>query len=108
VIVKEWNRSLNHDIPALAEKASPEIDEIWKGFLLCLEIGVKAFDMSILKDLQGEIPAMETIRDGVKTELGRVLRNISPGTASMHGDLVNVVQKKWEPTFKDALKRKGK
>ncbi|KAI0105282.1 hypothetical protein GGR51DRAFT_571944 [Nemania sp. FL0031] len=106
-IVKEWNQSLNHDIPALATLASPEIDKIWGDFLQCLEIGVKDFNMSMWKDLQGEISAIEDIKDGVKDQLRRVLRDISRGATKIHPDLVKVVQKQWEPAFTDALTHTG-
>ncbi|KAI1129918.1 hypothetical protein F5Y10DRAFT_290366 [Nemania abortiva] len=106
-IVKEWNQSLNHDIPALAALASPVIDKIWDDFLRCLEMGVETFEMSILKDLRDEMPALECIRNRVKDKLRRALKHISQSAINIHPGLVKVVQKQWEPGFAAALRCAG-
>lgn len=107
-VVNKWNQALNHDIPALAKSASPDIDKIWGSFLTGLKIGTEDFGYGILEDLQSEIPALEAIKDGIKSQVFRALKNISRGATNIHPDLVNVVQKEWEPAFRKALEPKGR
>lgn len=105
--MKDWNQALNHEIPNLAQSASPEIEKIWCNFLRRLKIGVEDFEIGILKDLQNEIPALEAIKDYIKSQLFRALKNISRDATHIHPDLVGVVQKKWEPAFTAALEVRG-
>lgn len=107
-VVKDWNQALNYDIPALAKSASPEIDKVWDNFLDRLKHGVRGFELRILGDLQGEIPALETIKATVKSQVSCALKNISRGATTIHPHLVGVVQRKWEPAFRDALKQEGR
>ncbi|KAI1074756.1 hypothetical protein F5B20DRAFT_595800 [Whalleya microplaca] len=107
-IVTDWNRSLNHDIPALAGPSCKEIDIIWKVFLKQLEISVSKTLPDLLPSLRGVMPKLDVIKEQVKDQMREALRNISKDASEVHPGLKKSVQKKWKHTFNKAKKEKGR
>ncbi|KAJ8128415.1 hypothetical protein O1611_g5217 [Lasiodiplodia mahajangana] len=88
-IVKNWDQSLNYDIPALSEDASREIDKIWDEFIMNLNANVQNTEPRLLPELANEKPSLDIIKTNTKNKLRRALRDIS------------------QRTFQDALGIKG-
>ncbi|OTA96176.1 hypothetical protein M434DRAFT_28035 [Hypoxylon sp. CO27-5] len=107
-IVSDWNRALNYEIPELAKPAYEIIDNIWADFLGRLRLTVDDTLSQLLPFLDDVTPNLESIKEQVKGKMRRALKNISKDASNVSTDMVKSIQKKWDQTFKESIRVKGK
>ncbi|RYC55471.1 hypothetical protein CHU98_g10738 [Xylaria longipes] len=106
-IVKDWNQSLNHDIPSLTHDAWPMIDKIWDEFNENLKSSAGNTEPRLLPELENEKPSLDTIKRNLKIKVRQALRQISDHASKSHGTILSSVESKWHMPFQEALAIKG-
>ena len=107
-IVKDWNRALHNDIRGLAGPVNEELNRIWNDSIVELQITVERLIPQLLPIMKEEIPKLDAIKKTLKDRAGRALCQISKNASNVHPQFIDAIRKRWAPTFKAALKEKGK
>lgn len=108
MIVEDWNQSLNHDIPALADVAWLEIDEIYDKFIANLNTNIQRVEPRLLSILADQKQSLEVMKTCAKGRVRRALEGISQNATRFHPEVVSKIQSEWQKTFHDALEIKGR
>ncbi|KAI1750725.1 hypothetical protein F4782DRAFT_548486 [Xylaria castorea] len=106
-IVKDWNQSLNHDIPSLTDRAWPVIDKIWDEFNENLRSSVEVLEPRLLPELENEKSSLDNIKIRTKNNVRKALRLISDHASESHPLITGKVQSEWHTPFQGALEIKG-
>ncbi|KAI1301107.1 hypothetical protein F5Y03DRAFT_408055 [Xylaria venustula] len=106
-IVEDWNQSLHHDIPSLADDAWLAIDIIWDKFMTNLNKSVQNAEPRLIPELANEEHGLETIKTNAKHRVCTALGQISMRATHFRPQVVTTIQKKWGGTFEEALEIKG-
>ncbi|KAI1388070.1 uncharacterized protein F4822DRAFT_444534 [Hypoxylon trugodes] len=107
-IVADWNQALNHNIPGLARPAAKRANMAWKEFIERVRFSVEEVIPRLSPFLEEIIPKLDVIKEQIKDKMRQALRDLSKGASEVHPDLVKEIQRKWNSTFKNAGKMKGK
>lgn len=106
-VVEDWNRSLNHDIPKLGNSAIKIVENIWNDFSKRLRIGIEQALPELTKYLDAVLPKFDIIKDRIKDQVQQALSSIPRDASHIHPNMLESIQKKWEPTFGKARQEKG-
>ncbi|KAI0544729.1 hypothetical protein F4679DRAFT_600356 [Xylaria curta] len=106
-IVKDWNQSLNHEIPSLTDLAWPMIDKIWDEFNENLRSSVQVREPRLLPELENEKSSVDNLKTRTKNQVREALRRISDHASQSHPLVMGRVQYEWHTPFQEALEIKG-
>ncbi|KAI0530185.1 hypothetical protein GGR58DRAFT_524904 [Xylaria digitata] len=103
IIVKDWNQSLNRDVPSLIELAKPVIDSIWDDLIKDLYSNIQQSEPRLLSEFINEKHGLDTIKANTKNKVYRALKRISERAAQSHPLIIGKIQLEWQEAFQTAL-----
>ncbi|KAK5633306.1 hypothetical protein RRF57_009020 [Xylaria bambusicola] len=106
-IVADWNQSLNHDIPSLADAAWLELDTIWDRFMANLNENIHRVEPRLLTELANQKLNLEVLKTNAKLRVQHALKRISQNATQFHPKVVSKIQSEWQNKFEEALEITG-
>ncbi|KAI1175248.1 hypothetical protein F4777DRAFT_598697 [Nemania sp. FL0916] len=106
-LADDWDRSFNHDILSLINKADPVINEVWNAFLTDLTSRIQITEPGLATMITKEKSRLHAIKTSAKDDVLKALHQIRARASQLHPLMVGEIRTRWQGTFHEALQIKG-